>query len=78
MSMKIEPSEKPGKTDGTRETQIKEEMELDIERLEPINERKCCLTSEFESGLRLLYCNRQPHSQCYTFPKTVNLEIIIL
>jgi len=39
--MKIEPSEKPGKTDGTREMQIKEEMELDIERLEPINERKC-------------------------------------
>jgi hypothetical protein len=43
MSMKIKPSEKPGKTDGTRETQIKEEMELDIERLEPtsLNERKC-------------------------------------
>jgi hypothetical protein len=78
MSMKIEPSEKPGKTDWTRETQIKEEMELDIERLEPINERKCWLTSEFESGLRLLYCNRQPHSQCYTFPKTVNLKVIIL
>lgn len=43
MSMKIKPSEKPGKADGTRETQIKEEMELDIERLEPtsLNERKC-------------------------------------
>ena len=33
MSMKIKPSEKPRKTDGTRETQIKEEMELDIETL---------------------------------------------
>ena len=38
MSMKIKLSEKPGKTDGTRETQIKEEMELDIEILEPTNE----------------------------------------
>jgi replication fork clamp-binding protein CrfC len=40
MSMKIKPSEKPGKTDGTRETLIKEEMELDIETLivEPTNE----------------------------------------
>ena len=41
MLMKIKPSEKPGKTDGTRETQIKGEMELDIEILEPTNERKC-------------------------------------
>jgi hypothetical protein len=44
MWMKIKPSESPGKTDGTRETQIKEEMELDIEKLEPkllVNERKC-------------------------------------
>jgi hypothetical protein len=38
MSMKIKLSEKPGKTDGTRETQIKEEMELDMEILEPTNE----------------------------------------
>ena len=39
MSMKIKLSEKPGKTDGTRETQIKEEeMELDKEILEPTNE----------------------------------------
>ena len=43
MLMKIKASVKPGKTDGTRETQINEdsEMGLDIERLEPTNERKC-------------------------------------
>ena len=27
-------------------------MEPDIKRLEPTNERKCCLTPGFESGLR--------------------------
>jgi hypothetical protein len=39
MSMKIEVQR--NKSDRTVGMQIKEEMECDIERLEPINERRC-------------------------------------